>query len=180
MYQYTQLPRWYNLQTHLKLDYAALTPINNGHRNVSVNMMNFVVFRFHCCFNIIIYANTRYFVKRSDVTRWKQVYIRPPWRHSVKSRLYKTPPPYFIVLASSVKTKEVKVIEFRIIVLVFVLDLVCWDLWFVIARHNFEARNNKNEVSIGRAETGGVTPFRTRGCPWSYIIKKNHIQLATA
>ena len=39
-------------------------------------------------------------VKRSDVTRWKQGYIRPP-------------PPYFIVLASSVKTKEVKVIEFH-------------------------------------------------------------------
>ena len=37
-------------------------------------------------------------VKRSDVTRWKQGYITAP-------------PPYFIVLASSVKTKEVKVIE---------------------------------------------------------------------
>ena len=35
------------------------------------------------------------------------------WRHSVKKRLYKTPPPYFIVLASSVKTNEVKVIEFH-------------------------------------------------------------------
>ena len=34
------------------------------------------------------------------------------WRHSVKTRLYKNPPPYFIVLASSVKTKEVEVIEF--------------------------------------------------------------------
>ena len=63
-----------------------------------------------------------YSVKRSDVTRWKQVYIRPlphtsfcetQWRHSVKTRLYKTPPPYYIVLASSVKTKEVKVIEFH-------------------------------------------------------------------
>ena len=32
------------------------------------------------------------FVKRSDVTRWKQGYIRPP-------------PPYFIVLDSSVKKK---------------------------------------------------------------------------
>ena len=35
------------------------------------------------------------------------------WRHSVKIRLYKNPPPYFIVLASSVKTKEVGVIEFH-------------------------------------------------------------------
>ena len=35
------------------------------------------------------------------------------WRHSVKTRLYKTPPIYFIVLASSVKTKEVKVIQFH-------------------------------------------------------------------
>ena len=35
------------------------------------------------------------------------------WRHSVKTRLYKTPPPYFIVVASSVKTKVVKVIEFH-------------------------------------------------------------------
>ena len=34
------------------------------------------------------------------------------WRHSVKTRLYNNPPPYFIVLASSVKTKEVEVIEF--------------------------------------------------------------------
>ena len=30
-----------------------------------------------------------------------------------EKNLYKTPPPYFIVLASSVKTNEVKVIEFR-------------------------------------------------------------------
>ena len=35
------------------------------------------------------------------------------WRHSVKTSLYKNPPPYFIVLASSVKTKEVGVIEFH-------------------------------------------------------------------
>ena len=38
------------------------------------------------------------------------------WRHSVKTRSYKNPPPYFIVLASSVKTKEVEVIEFHRIV----------------------------------------------------------------
>ena len=30
----------------------------------------------------------------------------------MKTRLYKNSPPYFIVLASSVKTKEVEVIEF--------------------------------------------------------------------
>ena len=35
------------------------------------------------------------------------------WRHSKKTRSYKNPPPYFIVLASSVKTKEVEVIEFH-------------------------------------------------------------------
>ena len=35
------------------------------------------------------------------------------WRHSVKTRLYKNPPPYLIVLSSSVKTKEVEVIEFH-------------------------------------------------------------------
>ena len=35
------------------------------------------------------------------------------WRHSVKTRLYKNPPQYSIVLASSVKAKEVKVIEFH-------------------------------------------------------------------
>ena len=45
-----------------------------------------------------------YSVDRSDVTgmttRWKQCYVRPPsW--------------YFIVLANSVKTSEVKVIEFH-------------------------------------------------------------------
>ena len=44
-------------------------------------------------------------VKRSDVTRWKQGYIRA-----------KSAPRYFIVLASSVKTKEVEVIEFHRIV----------------------------------------------------------------
>ena len=38
-------------------------------------------------------------MKRGDVTRWKQDYIRTPL------------PPYFIVLASSVKTKEVEVID---------------------------------------------------------------------
>ena len=37
------------------------------------------------------------------------------WRHSVKTKLYKTPPPDFIVSVSSVKTK-VKVIEFHRIV----------------------------------------------------------------
>ena len=61
-------------------------------------------------------------MKRSDFTRWKQGYITPPphtsfcktqWRHSVKTRLYKNPPPYFIVLASKVKTKEVEVIKFH-------------------------------------------------------------------
>ena len=31
----------------------------------------------------------------------------------MKTRLYKNPPLYFIVLANSVKTKEVEVIEFR-------------------------------------------------------------------
>ena len=35
-------------------------------------------------------------------------------RHSVKTRLYKNPPPYFIVLASSVKMKKVEVIKFHI------------------------------------------------------------------
>ena len=38
------------------------------------------------------------YVKRSDVTRWEQGYATPP-------------PPYFIVLASSVKIKDAKVIE---------------------------------------------------------------------
>ena len=41
-----------------------------------------------------------HYVKRSDVTRRKQGYIS-------------SPAPYFIVLASSAKTKEVKVIEFH-------------------------------------------------------------------
>ena len=35
------------------------------------------------------------------------------WRQSVKKRLYKNPLPYFIVLAGSMKTKEVEVIEFH-------------------------------------------------------------------
>ena len=33
------------------------------------------------------------------------VFCETQWRHWVKTRLYKDPPPYFIVLASSVKTK---------------------------------------------------------------------------
>ena len=41
-----------------------------------------------------------YSVERSDVARWKPGYIT-------------TLPPYFIVLVSSVKTKEVEVIEFH-------------------------------------------------------------------
>ena len=39
--------------------------------------------------------------------------VKLSWRHSVKTRLYRSPPLYFVVLASSVKIKEVKVIEFR-------------------------------------------------------------------
>ena len=34
------------------------------------------------------------------------------WCHLVKTRLYKTHSPYFIILASSVKTKEAKVMSF--------------------------------------------------------------------
>ena len=68
-----------------------------------------------------------YSVKRSDVTRRKQGYITPPpphtsfcetqWRHSVKTKLYKNPPSYFIVLASSVETKEDEAIVFHRIVI---------------------------------------------------------------
>ena len=42
-----------------------------------------------------------------------KTFVHVQWRHSVKTRLYKNPPPYFIVLASSVETKEVEVIEFH-------------------------------------------------------------------
>ena len=41
------------------------------------------------------------------------LFCETQWRHSVQTRLYKNPPPYFIVLASSVKTQEVEVIEFH-------------------------------------------------------------------
>ena len=54
------------------------------------------------------------------------------WRHSVKTRLYKTPP-YFIVLASSVKTKEVKVIEFHRIIVIFTHLKLC----LATTIHNF-------------------------------------------
>ena len=50
-------------------------------------------------------------VKRSDVTRWKQG--------------NKNLPPYFIALASSVKTKEVEVIEFHRIINILLLQ--CGD-----------------------------------------------------
>ena len=60
-------------------------------------------------------------VKRSDITRWKQVkhplphtlFCETQWRPSVRRRLYKNSLPYFIVLASSVKTNEVEVIEYH-------------------------------------------------------------------
>ena len=41
------------------------------------------------------------------------VFCETQWRHSVKTKLYKNPLPYFIVSASSVKTKEVEAIEFH-------------------------------------------------------------------
>ena len=53
---------------------------------------------------IVLSSEAENSVKRSDVTRWKQGYITPPL-------------PYFIVLDSSVKTKEVKIIEFHRITL---------------------------------------------------------------
>ena len=46
------------------------------------------------------------------VTQWVAS-CETQWRHSVKTRLYKNHPSYFIVLASSVRTKEVEVIEFH-------------------------------------------------------------------
>ena len=50
-------------------------------------------------------------------TEWRhcvsQNFCETQLRHSMKTRLYKNPPPYFIVLASSVKTKEVEVIDFH-------------------------------------------------------------------
>ena len=61
-------------------------------------------------------------MKRSDVIRWKEGYITslPPYLilwNAVTSlgetRLYNTPPPYSILLASSVKAKEVKVVDFH-------------------------------------------------------------------
>ena len=51
------------------------------------------------------------------------------WRHSVKTRLYNTPPPYSIVLASSVKTKEVVVIEFHKIYIYLKLQKLSGDFW---------------------------------------------------
>ena len=62
------------------------------------------------------------------------------WRHSVRTRLYKNPPPYFIVWASSVKTKEAEVIEFHRIgfvsktsffaILVFRVFRTCFSMVF--------------------------------------------------
>ena len=59
--------------------------------------------------------------------RWRFTeFCETQWRHSVKKRLYKNPLPYFIVLASSVKTKEVEVIEFhRIRKSTILFDTLC-------------------------------------------------------
>ena len=56
-----------------------------------------------------------YSLKRSDVTRWKQGFITPPSiLHFMKrSDITRWKQGYIIVLASSVKTKEFKVIEFH-------------------------------------------------------------------
>ena len=60
-------------------------------------------------------------MKRSDVTRSKQGYIRPPphtsfcetqWRLPVKTRLYKTPSSILHCISQLGENKEVKVIEF--------------------------------------------------------------------
>ena len=58
------------------------------------------------------------YVKRSNVSRWKQGYIAEPPPHTSFCETQwqdyiKNPPPYFIVLASSVKAKELDVIEFH-------------------------------------------------------------------
>ena len=72
------------------------------------------------CFPQLYADRTVISAKRSDVTRWKQGYITPPPPYFILwnavTSLGENPPPYFIVLASSVKTKEVEVIEFHRIV----------------------------------------------------------------
>ena len=62
------------------------------------------------------------YVKRSDVTG-----NRLEW-NSVKKKLYKTPPPYFIVLASSGTTMEVKAIEFH--------RICCFSIHIIKILHN--------------------------------------------
>ena len=47
----------------------------------------------------------------------------------MKTRLYKNPPPYLIVLASSVKTKEVEVIEFHRMAYVKPISSVCKPIY---------------------------------------------------
>ena len=66
-------------------------------------------------------------MKRSDVTRWKQ-------------SLYKNPPPYLIVLASSVKTKGVEVIEYHRIVLLlwkYILIMKCSTSTWALIQQKF-------------------------------------------
>ena len=74
------------------------------------------------CMRVVLMDSLSNSVKRSDVTRRKQGYVRLPLPYFIlwnavtslgEKRVYNTPPPYFIVLASSVKTKEVMVIEFH-------------------------------------------------------------------
>ena len=82
-------------------------------------------------------------MKRSDVTRWKWSYITlpPPILHSVKRSdvtrwkqgYIWSPPLKFIVLVSSVKTKEVKVIEFH--------RILSWS-WGYCARGLYEQHHN--------------------------------------
>ena len=68
--------------------------------------------------------------------------------------IYKTPPPYFIVLASSVKIKEVKFIEFHRISL-YLSDFVGFDSKYSIT--------TLNAVSFDRLISAADSSIKIRG-----------------
>ena len=117
----------------------------------------------------ILSINMTTFEKFSEM-----LFCETQWRHSVKTRLYKTPPLYSIVFARSVKTKEVMVIEFHRIGLqssVYIrTTLKCISLSILISTKMFRTYLWQNDFS--RILPLIATPFSPQTfCPHG---KKSH------
>ena len=105
------------------------------------------------------------------------------WRHSVKSRLYKNPPPYFFVWDSSAKTKEVEVIEFHIIWVITGLAKLlsmfsalnqldtCAILWNLMTLTSFVFTELANTMKYG----GGGVLHNLLFTEWRHCASQNEV-----